>query len=88
LLGFVINQRDSRLSVHNAIEGVLRRVHGDSVFHAVLPDAAAFKAASVARLPIHRSAPRSPAAKAIAAVFEEMLSRIEQAGQTKRKEAA
>ena len=80
LLGYVVNQRQ-RLSIHAAIEEMLRRLHGDNVFQTVIPSLAAFKEASLAQCPISEHNPKSAACKAIARLAEEILDRIDRMNQ-------
>jgi cellulose biosynthesis protein BcsQ len=86
LLGYLVNQR-RRLAIHGAIEEMLRRLHGDSVFMTTVPEAAAFKMALTDRKPIHARFPKSPAAAAIAEVWEEVLLRIDEAAKPQKKAA-
>jgi len=81
LLGFVINRRQ-RLSVHNAIEEALRRIHQSAVMETVVPLLTAFKEATTfAQKPITMYQPKSQAAKVIRDLSDEMLERISQVSQ-------
>ena len=86
LLGFVVNKR-ARLAVHGIIEDTLRRLHGDTVFEAVVPDLKDFKEAILAGLPITSYQPGGKAAAALSRLSEEVFRRIERAAKPK-KEAA
>jgi len=66
-----------RLGVHAAFEAELREIHGDGVFAARVPMAADIKEAIAHRRPIAMHKPRGASAKAIKAVADEMLARIE-----------
>ena len=78
LLGYLVNQKQ-RLAIHAEIESMLRRTLGDTVFHAAIPSLTAFKEANLAQSPICFHNPNSAAARAIAAMAEELLSRIDRA---------
>ncbi len=71
LLGYVVNQRQ-RLTIHSEIEGMLRRMHGETVFRTVIPSLAAYKEARLAQTPICQHNPKSAAAKAIVALGQEL----------------
>lgn len=66
-----------RIAMHTVCEDTLRRLHGGTVFNVTLPHAAAFKEAAAAGLPITKHAPKSAASKAVRAVWNELLDRVE-----------
>ena len=67
-------------SVHMTYEHYLRQLHGDDVFTAsVVPLAKDFKEAVTYRKPIIEYKPRSAAAKAIAALADEFIARLDTA---------
>ena len=76
LLGYIVSMKQ-RLAVHNALEALLRRIHGEQVFRAAVPNLAAFKEAAVARQTVIEFASESSAAGAVRAVWSEVESRIE-----------
>jgi chromosome partitioning protein len=76
-LGFLLTMYDKRLGIHVAYERHLRELYGPEVFAATFPLAKDYKEAVAARLPVSLYKPRSAAAKAILAVGEELLRRIE-----------
>lgn len=67
-----------RLAMHTLCEHTMRRLHGSTVFDAVVPHAAAFKEAAAAGVPVTAYAPKSPAAKVVRKVFSELMDRLEQ----------
>lgn len=75
LLGYLITMYDKRLGIHLAYESVLRSNYGTDVFTNPIPLAKDFKESVIERLPISHYKPRSAAAKAVAAVAQEMLHR-------------
>jgi chromosome partitioning protein len=88
LLGFLITMVAPRRSVHQLYEERLRAAYGDDVFAARIPEAADFVEAVARRLPIAQHKPRSAAAKAVRAVAEELLQRIDSRESPARTEAA
>lgn len=80
LLGFVVNRR-GRLAVHGVVEDALRRLHGEQIFHAAIPDLVTFKEAALAREPLSYYAPRSKAAAIVRGLGEEVLERIARAAE-------
>ena len=65
------------LSVHLTYESYLRGLHGEDVFAAMIPLAKDYKEAVTYRKPIVEYRPRSASAKAIAALAEEFLARLD-----------
>jgi chromosome partitioning protein len=88
LLGYLLTMVAPRRSVHQVYEERLRAAYGDAVFATRVPEAADFVEAVARRLPIALHKPRSAAAKAIAAVAEELLARVEARDGSARTEAA
>jgi chromosome partitioning protein len=88
LLGYLITMVAPRRSVHQVYEERLRAAYGTDVFTARVPEAADFVEAVARRLPIALHKPRSAAAKAVRAVAEELLQRIDSRESPARTEAA
>jgi chromosome partitioning protein len=77
LLGYLVTMFNKSLGVHTTYDADLRAVYGADVFSAVVPLAKDFKEAVILRKPVGRYKPRSAAAKAVAAVAEELLGRLD-----------
>jgi chromosome partitioning protein len=77
LIGYLMTMWNKALSVHLTYENYLRQLHGDDVFAAVVPLAKDFKEAVTYRKPIVEYKPRSASAKAIAALADEFLARLD-----------
>jgi chromosome partitioning protein len=77
LLGFLITMRSARRTVHQLFEENLRSLYGEAVFQAAVPEAPEFPEAIMKRLPIAAYKPRGAAAKAIRALVDELLERLE-----------
>lgn len=77
-LGFLLTMFDKRLGIHAAYERHLREIYGPAVFAATFPMAKDYKEAVAARQPVGLYKPRSAASKAILAVAEELLKRIDE----------
>ena len=75
LLGILVSQCNPKLAIHAAYVNQLRAAYGESVFTAMIPIAADFKLAVTAGKPVGLLKPRSAAAKAVAALAEELLAR-------------
>ena len=76
LIGYLVTMWNKALSVHLTYENYLRQLHGDDVFASVVPLAKDFKEAVTYRKPIVEYKPRSASAKAIAALADEFLARL------------
>jgi chromosome partitioning protein len=76
LAGFLLTMFDRRLAVHTTYEALLREAYGPEVFTACVPRAKDFVEAVACRRPVALHKPRSAAAKAIAAVADEILARV------------
>jgi chromosome partitioning protein len=73
--GWLVTMRQ-RIAMHDACESTLRRLHGGTVFDTVIPSLAGFKEAAAAGVPITRHAPKSVGAKAVRALWSELLDRV------------
>jgi chromosome partitioning protein len=78
LVGYLITMFNKSLGVHVTYENYLRQQYGAEVFSAVVPLAKDFKEAVTFRKPIVEYKPRSAAAKAIAALADEFLARLDE----------
>jgi chromosome partitioning protein len=79
LAGYLVTMYNKTLGIHAAYDHQLRALYGDQVFRATVPLAKDFKEAVAARQPVATYKPRSAAAKAVKAVAEELLARVEAA---------
>lgn len=77
LLGHLVTRFDGRLLVHQTYDQRLRAMYGPSVLKTVIPEAVAFKLALAQRTPVTLACAGSKAARAIEALAEELLQRIE-----------
>ena len=77
VLGFLLTMFQKSLAVHAGYAADLRAIYGDAVFETVVPHAKDFKEAVMLRKPVVGYKPRSAAAKAIEALADEMLARLE-----------
>jgi chromosome partitioning protein len=77
LVGYLVTMWNKALSVHVTYEGYLRQLHGEDVFTAVVPLAKDFKEAVTFRKPIVEFKPKSAAAKAVAVLADEFITRLE-----------
>ena len=75
LLGYLITMYQKRLALHQTYAETLRAAFKDAVFRAEVPFLNDYKVAVTARTPIGNHKPRSQAAKAIAALADEILER-------------
>lgn len=76
-LGYVINLRNKRASLHVANEKKFRQLYGPQVFSTVIYDWIATPEAQAKRTHIFQYAPDSEASKAFATLGEELVSRIQ-----------
>ena len=74
--GFLLSMVQ-RVTIHTLCCDALRRLHGGNVFDNELPQAAAFKEAAAAGVPVTKLTPKNKAAKTVRAVFAEMIERVE-----------
>jgi chromosome partitioning protein len=84
ILGYLLTMVQPRRAVHKMYEETLRAQYGDDVFSTRIPHAAEFPEAIAYRKPIAQYKPRGAAAKAIKALADELLARLE--GQRSRIE--
>jgi chromosome partitioning protein len=76
-LGFLLTMFHKGLAVHAGYASDLRAIYGDAVFEAVVPHAKDFKEAVMLRKPVVAYKPRSAAAKAVEALADELLARLD-----------
>jgi chromosome partitioning protein len=86
LLGYLVTHFNAKLAIHAAYCEQLRAAYGELVFSTTIPLAADYKLAVTAGKPVGLLKPRSAAAKAIAALADELLARAGEAAL--RKEVA
>jgi chromosome partitioning protein len=75
LLGYLITMYQKRLALHQTYAETLRAAYKDSVFRVEVPFLSDYKLAVMAQMPIGHHKPRSQAAKAIAALADEVMER-------------
>ena len=88
LLGYLLTMVAPRRTLHQLYEERLRAAYGDAVFRARVPEAVDFAEAIARRLPIAQYKSKGGPAKAIKALADEVLERIEARGTSTRTEAA
>lgn len=88
LLGYLITMVVPRKTIHQLYEERLRTMYGDDVFTSRVPEAVDFVEAIARRLPIAQYKPKGVAAKAIRALAEEIMSRLEGQRAASQTEAA
>jgi chromosome partitioning protein len=77
VLGFLLTMYHKALAVHAGYAADLRAIYGDTVFDTVVPHAKDFKESVMLRKPVVAYKPRSAAAKAIEALADELLARLD-----------
>jgi chromosome partitioning protein len=77
MAGYLVTMYDQRLAVHQSYDAILRESFGHDVFAARIPRAKDFVEAVAARVPVSHFKPRSAAAKAVQAVADELLVRVD-----------
>ena len=77
VLGYVLTMVQPRLTVHQAYELTLRKQYGDDVFNTIVKAETLNKEAIANRKPVCVYKPKSEAAKAYAALADEIGERIE-----------
>jgi chromosome partitioning protein len=77
LLGYLLTRVSPRKGIHQAYEDMLRVQYRRDVFESKVPDLTGYVEAIAARLPVAQHKPKGPPAKAIRALADELLSRIE-----------
>lgn len=89
LVGFLLTMYNPRLTIHKMFETILRQQYGPAVFETRVPYAADFKEAIAQRKTIAQYKPRGASAKAVKALADELLARLDGgAGVETGKEAA
>ena len=76
LLGFLLMLFSKKSGVHQAFEQMLRGQYGNRVFETSIPDLKVYAEAVSARRPITHYKPKVVASKTVAALADEILSRI------------
>ncbi len=79
-LGHLVTRYDSRLLVHQSYHEKLRTLYRDQVLTTVVSEASAFKVSLACRKPVANYSPRSPAAKQMEQLSQELLERIASRG--------
>ena len=74
--GYLLNQVDARLSLHQAYEQILRSSYSSKVFKQTIPKLVAYAEAVSARQPVSMYRPNSAAATTIEKVAKELSVRI------------
>lgn len=77
LLGYLLTMVQPRRALHQVYEANLRETYGERVFAARMPEAPEFPEAIAQRKTIGQYKPKGAAAKAVKAIAEELLSRVE-----------
>jgi len=77
LVGYLVTMFNKALTVHSTYDAHLRLLFGGDAFTAVVPLAKDFKEAVTYRKPIVEYKPRSAASKAVAALADEFLARLD-----------
>lgn len=76
LLGYLVTMVSSRRAIHQLYEARLRDLYGPEVFAARVPESIDFVEAIAQRKPVAKYKPRGAAAKAMAALAEEIDARL------------
>lgn len=74
--GYLLNQVDARLSLHQVYEKILRQAYGSKVFDQTIPKLVAYAESVSARQPVSFYRPNSPAAAVIQKVAREFSVRV------------
>jgi chromosome partitioning protein len=77
ILGYLLTMVQPRRAIHKLYEENLRGLYGADVFEARVPHAAEYPEAIAYRKPIAQYKPKGAAAKAITALADELLARVE-----------
>ena len=88
LLGYLITMYQKRLALHQTYAETLRAAFKDAVFRTEVPFLNDYKVAVTAQTPIGNHKPRSQAAKAIAALADEILERDRTTQEQNNREVA
>lgn len=83
-LGFLITRYDQRELAQRECEQLLRRTHGRQVLETMTPACAEFGQANSCRVPVQQFKPNGKAAKAVRAVWGEILDRLSDHHSTRR----
>lgn len=83
ILGYVLNQLQHN-GVNDAYVKMVRQLHGQQVFETEIPLAVAYREAMSVRMPISQYKPKLKPAKLIAALVDEMNTRIESSSTRKK----
>jgi chromosome partitioning protein len=75
-LGHLVTRFDRRLLIHRSYEERLRKLYGNMVLEAVIPEASAFKVALACRKPVEMYSPKTAAAESTRRLCREILDRI------------
>lgn len=86
-IGWLLTQTEARLKVQQVCEDQMRRIYGAQVMQATMPRLGSFQEAAAAGLPVGMFQKRGAAAKAMTAIWQECMQRIEH-GLTTKKGAA
>lgn len=84
LLGYLLTMFNKSLGIHVTYDAHLRQKYGAQVFETAVPLAKDFKESVALRLPVSHYKPKSAAAKAIAALAEEIWNRAATAAAARR----
>jgi chromosome partitioning protein len=87
-LGFLITMFHARKTLHKEYEATLREAYGPTVFTTTIPNAIDFPEAIANRKPISDYKPKGAAAKAMAALADELLDRLSASPCSTQEEAA
>jgi len=88
VLGYLVTMWNARRAIHKMYDENLRALYGDAVFATRIPHAAEYPEAIAYRKPIAMYKPKGAAAKAIQALAEEMLARLDAVPSVLEGEAA
>lgn len=88
VLGLVVTMYAARRTLHQVYAETLRQQYGEAVFAAAIPEAAEVPEATMLRKPVCFHKPRGGAAKAFAALADEIEARLALRAATGRGEAA
>lgn len=88
LLGFLIMMYEARKSLHQMYDQRLRAMYGAAVFETRVPRAAEFPESIAQRTTVTTYKPRGAAAKAMKALVDEILGRVEESAGLIKKEVA
>jgi chromosome partitioning protein len=87
LLGYLITMVNPRKTLHKLYEQTLRTQFGGAVFETMVPHATDYPEAIAARKPVAQYKPKGQAAKAMKALADEVLARLDSRGISTREVA-